>query len=99
MRDLNYLIDNDHLIICPLEPTDSFVRYCNERGIETFSSLLGLSAFKKHDFQPGGLTHLEVEVRTSITHTITVQKVHQWLERSVRTPKEALLKERLRALL
>ena len=63
------------------------------------AAALGLSAFKKLDFQPGGLTNLEVEVRSSITHTLTVQKVHQWLERSVRTPKEAVLKERLRALI
>ncbi len=38
------------------------------------AAVLGLSAFKKHDFQPGGLTHLEVEVRSSITHTVVVQR-------------------------
>jgi hypothetical protein len=63
------------------------------------AAILGLAAFKKHDFQPGGLTQLEVEVRSSITHAITVKKAHDWLKRGVRTPKEAVLKERLRALL
>jgi hypothetical protein len=63
------------------------------------AAILGLAAFKKHDFQPGALTQLEVEVRSTITHTVMVKKVHDWLGRGVRTPKEAVLKERLRGLL
>lgn len=63
------------------------------------AAILGLAAFKKHESQPGALTELEVEVRSSITHTLTVHKAHEWLKRGVRTPKEAVLKERLRALL
>ena len=73
-------------------------RHAGNEGLYE-AAALGLSAFKKLDFQPGGLTNLEIEVRSSITHTLTVQKVHQWLERGVRTPKEAVLKERLRALI
>jgi len=63
------------------------------------ASVLGLCAFRKHELEPGGMTQLEVEVRSSITHTLTVTKVREWLQRGVRTPKEAVLKERLRALL
>jgi hypothetical protein len=63
------------------------------------AAVLGLVTFRKHDFQPGALTALEVEVRSSITHTLTVRKVHEWLQRGVRTPKEAILKDRLRAML
>jgi hypothetical protein len=62
-------------------------------------AVLGLSGFRKHELDPGGLTQLEVEVRSSVKHTLTVTKVREWLQRSVRTPKEAVLKERLRALL
>ncbi len=62
------------------------------------AAVLGLAAFKKHEYFPGGLTKLEVEVLTSITHTVTVKKVEEWLGRSVRTPKDAVLKERLRAM-
>src|SRR6266853_2353659 len=60
------------------------------------ASVLGLCAFRKHDLEPGGLTQLDVEVRGSVTHTLTVTKVREWLKRGVRTPKEAVLKERLR---
>lgn len=63
------------------------------------ASVLGLAAFRKHELEPGGLTQLEVEVRSSVTHTLTVTKVRDWLQRGVRTPKEAVLKDRLRALL
>jgi hypothetical protein len=63
------------------------------------ASVLGLCAFRKHELAPGGLTQLEVEVRSSVKHTLTVTKVREWLLRGVRTPKEAVLKERLRALL
>jgi len=60
---------------------------------------LGLAGFRKHNLQPGAMTTLEVEVRSSVTHALTVKKIHEWLQRGVRTPKEAVLKERLRALL
>src|SRR2546428_878611 len=63
------------------------------------ASVLGLCAFRKHDLEPGGLTQLEVEVRSSVTHTLTVTKVREWLQRGVSSPKQAILKERLRALL
>ncbi len=60
------------------------------------ASVLGLCAFRKHELEPGAITQLEVEVRSSVKHTLTVTKVHEWLRRGVRTPKEAVLKERLR---
>jgi hypothetical protein len=65
------------------------------------AAVLGLVAFKKHDLDlnPKGLAQLEVEVRSSITHTVTVRRVHNWLQQGVKSPKEAAMKERLRALL
>jgi len=55
------------------------------------AAVLGLAAFKKHDIElhPKGLTHV---------HAVAVQKVHKWLEQGVKSPKEAALKDRLRAL-
>src|SRR5712692_8577419 len=63
------------------------------------ASVLGLCAFRKHELERGGLTQLEVEVRSSVKHTLTVTKVRDWLQRGVRTPKEAILKDKLRTLL
>ena len=62
------------------------------------AAILGLSAFRKHEIEPGAMAKLDVEVRSSVTHALTVKKVHEWLQRGVRTPKEAVLKERLRTL-
>ena len=45
------------------------------------ASVLGLCAFRKHELEPGGLTQLEVEVRSSVKHTLTVTKVREWLQR------------------
>jgi hypothetical protein len=63
------------------------------------AAVLGIAAFRKHDLTPAGLTELHIEVRSTIMHALTVQKVQQWLARGVMSPKEAVLKERLRALL
>jgi len=40
-----------------------------------------------------------VEVRSSVVHTITPRRIYDWLEGGAKTPKEAVMKERLRALL
>ncbi len=49
------------------------------------ASVLGVCAFRKHDLQPGGLTQLDVEVRSPVKHTLTVTKVREWLQRGVRS--------------
>jgi len=63
------------------------------------AAVLGLCGFRKHELDPGGLTELNVEVRSSVTHTLSVTKVREWLQRGVRSPREAVVKDRLRTLL
>lgn len=63
------------------------------------AAVLAMQRFKQHDCEPGALSKLEVEVRTSITHTVTPKKVYEWLHGGAKTPKDAVLKERLRSLL
>ena len=63
------------------------------------AAALAIAAFKKHNCQPGELSQLDVEVRTSVIHTVTVKKLRQWVNGGARTPKEAIAKERLRELL
>ncbi len=45
------------------------------------------------------LTQLDVEVRSTIPHAVTVQKAQQWLQRAVISRRGVASKERLRALL
>ena len=63
------------------------------------AAVLAVRTFKQHDCAPGELSKLEVEIRSSIVHTVTLRKIHSWLEGGARTPKEKVIKERLRALL
>lgn len=65
------------------------------------AAVLGLAAFKKQglELHPKGMAQLDVEVRSSITHTISIQRVHKWLGQGVMSPKDAAMKERLRELL
>ena len=61
--------------------------------------VLGVAAFREHDCEPGDLRQIEVEIRKSVTHTLTLARVREWLHGASKSPKEAIVKERLRALL
>ena len=64
------------------------------------AAVLAVRAFREHDCAPGPASRLEVEVAgPSVTHTVTVKKVHEWLGGTCRSPNERLVKERLKALL
>jgi hypothetical protein len=63
------------------------------------AAALAVRRFREHDCEPRGLNELEVEMRTSITHTLTVKRLHEWVKGGSKTPKEAVMKERLRELL
>jgi hypothetical protein len=63
------------------------------------AAVLGVCAFRRHDCEPVGPNKLEIEIRSSITHTVTVKKMREWLNGGAKSPKEAAMKERLRELL
>ncbi len=62
------------------------------------AAALALRTFKQHDCEPGPITKLDVEIRSAITHTVTPNRIHQWLNGGAKTPKEAVMKQRLREL-
>ena len=63
------------------------------------AAALALRTFRAHQCEPGEMGKLEVEIRSSVTHTLTVQRLQTWLNGGAKSPKEAVMKERLRALL
>ena len=63
------------------------------------AAVLAIRTFRQHDCEPGPASKLEVEVRTSVIHTITPMRVKEWLTGGAKSPREAITKERLRALL
>jgi len=63
------------------------------------AAVLAIRTFRQHDCEPGHSSRLEVEVRSSVTHIVTSRTIHEWLNGGAKTPREAVLKDRLRALL
>jgi len=63
------------------------------------AAALAVKVFREHDCEPGQLSQLEIEIRTSVTHTLTVKKLREWLKGGAKTPKEVVIKDRLRELI
>jgi hypothetical protein len=65
------------------------------------AAVLGIKAISEQWAQePAAMTRLEVEVKAPpVRHEITVRQVRQWLDGTCASPKERVLKERLKAML
>jgi hypothetical protein len=63
------------------------------------AAVMAIRIFREHDCEPREANRLEIEVRSSVLHTLTLRKIHDWLNGGAKTPKEAVMKEKLRALL
>jgi hypothetical protein len=63
------------------------------------AAVLAIRTFRRHQCEPKEASLLEIEVRSSVTHTVSMRKIHNWLTGGAKAPEEALVKERLRQLL
>jgi hypothetical protein len=63
------------------------------------AAILAMRIFRQHGCEPTDVSQIDVEIRSSVTHTVTLKKVHHWLNVGARSPKEALLKQRLKEML
>ena len=63
------------------------------------AAVMAMSVFSKHNCKFGDMSKLEVEIRSSVVHTVLVHKVQGWLNGAAKSPKEMVMKERLKALL
>jgi hypothetical protein len=62
--------------------------------------VLAICAFREHDCAPGSGSQLEVEAKSpSVTHTVSMAKVQDWLRSSAKSPSDKIMKERLKGLL
>ena len=62
--------------------------------------VLAVRAFREHECEPGSGSRLEVEAKTpSVTHTVSMRKVREWLDGGAKSPNEKVTKERLKGLL
>lgn len=58
-----------------------------------------LESFHAHACAPGRGSELEVQVRSAVTHTLSVKKLEDWAKISGASPRDALLKRRIKAVL
>jgi hypothetical protein len=63
------------------------------------AAVLAIRTFREHDCEPREANELQIEIRSSVVHSITIRKVHDWLNGGAKTPKDAVTKERLRSML
>jgi hypothetical protein len=67
------------------------------------AAALALAEFRRCGFtdaDPGAATRLSVAVKVpATTHEVTVRKVRDWLDGAAKSPKELVLKNRLKALM
>jgi hypothetical protein len=62
--------------------------------------VLAIRAFREHECAPGAGSELQVEARSpSVTHTVSMAKVQDWLRSSAKSPSDKIMKERLKGLL
>lgn len=81
--------------------TDGFRHSVNVQAETLYEAVaLAVRAVREHDFAPGAASPLEIEARApSVTHTVTIAKVRSWPESTARSPKDKVMKERLKGML
>jgi len=57
-----------------------------------------LESFHAHDCRPGMGNELEVQVRSAVTHTIGVKRLKDWAGLGGGSPRDVVLKQRIRAV-
>jgi hypothetical protein len=61
---------------------------------------LAVKAFREHDCAPGQASTMEVEARSpSVTDTVSMRKVQDWLNGGAKSPSEKIIKDRLKGLM
>ena len=63
------------------------------------AAVLALKVFRDHECPPAPSHPLQVAISTTVTHTVTMKKVEDWLNGNCRSPKERVLKDRLKAIM
>ena len=54
------------------------------------AAVLAIHKFREHDCEPGPVSKLEIEIRTSIIHTVTPRKIHECYRAGPRVRKNWL---------
>jgi hypothetical protein len=60
----------------------SSIRHTVEVEAESLykAAVLAIRTFRQHDCEPKAANTLEIEVTSSVKHTITIRKLHDWIK-------------------
>ncbi len=58
-----------------------------------------LESFHAHACSPGRGSELEVQVRSAVTHTLSVKTLEDWANLGGASPRDSILKRRIKAAL
>jgi hypothetical protein len=100
--DESTVLDSSTMAFCIVSYLDtSGIRHTVELEADGLyeAIVMGVAALREHDCDPGDVCPIEVEVRKTVKHSLTLRRVREWLQGASRSPKEAVIKERLRELL
>ena len=82
------------------------IRHSIEVAAESLyeAAALAVREFRRHPWtdgmEPGAMTHLAVSVKSpAITHEVTIRQLERWAGGGAKSPREILLKSRVRELL
>jgi hypothetical protein len=82
------------------------IRHSIEVAAESLyeAAALAVREFRRHRWtdgmEPGAMTHLAVSVKSpAVTHEVTIRQLERWAGGGAKSPREILLKSRVRELL
>ncbi len=59
---------------------------------------LAISAFRKHECEPLPNANLSIAITTTVTHTVTPKRIRDFASSVAKSPKDLVLKEKIRKL-
>ena len=87
-----------HCVVSCIDPGG--IRHSVEVQADSmYEAAAALESFHGHDCSPGRGNELEVQVRTAVRHTLSVKKLEDWANHSAVSPRDTILKQRIKAAL
>jgi hypothetical protein len=53
---------------------------------------LAISAFRRHECEHGPVSRLDIEITSAVKHTVTPQRIRDWIRGAAKSPKDLVLK-------
>ena len=87
--------------IVSFKDTEGFRHAVEVEGESLYEAVaLAARSFNDHGCPPGCASQIDIEGKApAVTHTVTLNRVRDWVNAGAKSPQERVLKERLKELL